>query len=116
MLSSELPNEAVWISCCSGFPRPLKGQHRRTRRGPGWDTDHAGESEHRRALPRLNLNAKGGGEGLVWYFRLLPRPSKRARSEVLKPEAGASELCGLVRAQGDGEEEVRRPGLRRKGW
>lgn len=27
VLSSELPNEAVWISCCSGFPRPLKGQH-----------------------------------------------------------------------------------------
>lgn len=47
---------------------------------------------------------------------LLPRPSKRAHSEVLKPEAGASELCGLVRAQGEGEEEVRRPGLRRKGW
>lgn len=24
VLSSELPNEAVWISCCSGFPRPLR--------------------------------------------------------------------------------------------
>lgn len=95
MLSSELPNEAVWISCCSGFPRPLKGQHR-TWRGPGWVTGHAGENEH-----RLNLNAKGSGEGLVQYFRAAPKALQEARSEVLKPEAGASELCGLVRVRGE---------------
>lgn len=64
MLSSELPNEAVWISCCSGFPRPLKGQHH-TRLVPRGDTNCSGEGEHRGAIPRLSLNDKGSGKGLV---------------------------------------------------
>lgn len=97
VLSSELPNEAVWISCCSGFPRPLKGQHR-TRSGPGWDTDHSCEGEHRGAIPGLSLIAKGRDEGLVQYFLAALTPSVSTRSEVLVPEAGALELCSLVRA------------------
>lgn len=115
VLSSELPNEAVWISCCSGFPRPLKGQHR-TRSGPGWNIDHSGEGEHRGAIPRLSLNAKGSDKGLVQYFLAALTPSMRTCSEVLIPEAGASELCSLVRAWDEREEEARRPGPRRKSW
>lgn len=55
-------------------------------------------------------------EGLVQYFLAALSALKRAHSEVLALEAGASELCGLVSAWGEGEEEVRRPGLKRKGW
>lgn len=97
MLSSELPNEAVWISCCSGFPRPLKGQHH-TRNGPGWDTNYSCKGEHRGAIPKFGLIAKGSDEGLVQYFLTALTPSIRTWSEVLVPEAGASELCSPVRA------------------
>lgn len=98
MLSSELPNEAVWISCCSGFPRPLKGQHL-TRSMPGWDTNPSGEGEHRGAIPRFSLNAKGMTRGWSSTSQLLTS-SMRTCSEVPAPEAGASELCSLARAWG----------------